>query len=85
MSDAQLLPCPFCGGEAVIERKGDRRFLALCKTLDVSPEWLMDGTPLDFHSTAKAPQGRHAKYWIREAVGELQEIGILPIAKSEAE
>ena len=54
-----------------------RALLAICKSLDVSPEWLMDPTPLDFHSTAHAPQGRHAKYWVREAISEMQEQGLL--------
>ena len=50
-------------------------FTALCRCLDVSAEWLIDGTPLDFQSTEKAPQGRHAKYWVREAIAELRELG----------
>ena len=45
---------------------------------DVSSEWLLCQDPLDFHSTDTAPQGRHAKYWVREAVAELREIGFLP-------
>ena len=52
-----------------------KTFISLCKHLDVSPEWLMDGRPLDFHSTETAPQGRHAKYWVREAIAELRELG----------
>lgn len=52
-----------------------KAFLAMCRSLDVSAEWLMDGTPLDFHSTDSAPQGRHAKYWVREAIAELREAG----------
>lgn len=48
----------------------------LCRELDVSIEWLLDG-PLDFYSTESAPQGRHAKYWVREAIAELKEIGDL--------
>jgi transcriptional regulator with XRE-family HTH domain len=52
-----------------------RSFIALCRCLDVSSEWLMDTTPLDFHSTDTAPQGRHAKYWVREAIAELRELG----------
>lgn len=51
------------------------KFIALCRILDVSPEWLIDGSPLDFHSTSQAPQGRHAKYWVREAIVELRESG----------
>lgn len=50
-------------------------FVAICECLDVSAEWLIDGSPLDFHSTEKAPQGRHAKYWVREAIAELRELG----------
>lgn len=38
----------------------------------------MDPEPLDFQSTARAPQGRHAMYWVREAIAELREIGYLP-------
>ena len=52
------------------------KLIAMCRLLDVSVEWIMDG-PLDFHSTPKAPQGVHAKYWIREAVAELKEQGLL--------
>lgn len=48
-----------------------RRFLALCSLLDVSAEWLFCPDPLDFHSTEDAPQGRHAKYWVRAALAEL--------------
>jgi transcriptional regulator with XRE-family HTH domain len=47
-------------------------FVKICKTLDVSHEWLMAQDPLDFHSTETAPQGRHAKYWVREAITELR-------------
>lgn len=54
-----------------------RRFLKLCAILDVSAEWLMAGEPLDFHSTETAPQGRHAKYWVRESIAELKEEGFL--------
>jgi transcriptional regulator with XRE-family HTH domain len=52
------------------------KFMVLCKILDVSPEWLIAG-PLDFHSTETAPQGVHAKYWVREAIAELKEQGII--------
>lgn len=52
-------------------------FLAMCRCFDVSAEWLMDTTPLDFHSTDHAPQGRHAKYWVREAIAELKEQGLI--------
>lgn len=55
-------------------------FIKLCGLLDVSSEWLIDNEPLDFHSTGRAPQGRHAKYWVREAVAELRESGdLLPL------
>lgn len=54
-----------------------RRFIKLCGLFDVSPEWLMDGSPLDFHSTNKAPQGRHAKYWVREALEEMINEGLV--------
>lgn len=54
-----------------------RVFIALCSVLDISPEWLMAGEPLDFRSTEQAPQGRHAKYWVREAITELVAEGLL--------
>lgn len=50
-----------------------RALLAFCELTDVSAEWLLTTTPLDFRSTAEAPQGRHAKYWVREALDELAE------------
>lgn len=50
----------------------------LCEILDVSIEWIVCSDPLDFHTTERAPQGRHAKYWVREAVTELRELGFLP-------
>lgn len=49
----------------------------ICKCLDVSAEWLLAGKPLDFHSTETAPQGRHAKYWVREAIADLIETGAI--------
>ena len=52
------------------------KLMAMCKLLDVSPEWIMAG-PLDFHSTPEAPQGVHAKYWVRSAIAELKEQGII--------
>lgn len=58
-------------------------FVSLCQSLDVSPEWLMDSTPLDFRSTASAPQGRHAKYWVREAIAELSGYRIERITEEE--
>lgn len=49
------------------------KFIKLCEILDVSAEWLFDPAPLDFQSTETAPQGRHAKYWVREALDEILE------------
>lgn len=72
-----------CTPQAVMKWEADkampdsRKFMKLCAMLDVSSEWLMDATPLDFHSTETAPQGRHAKYWVREAVAEMREVGLL--------
>lgn len=66
-----------CTPQAVFKWEQDKampnssKFLKLCEALDVSAEWLMDAAPLDFHSTERAPQGRHAKYWVREALAEL--------------
>ena len=54
-----------------------RKFIAMCAALDVSAEWLMSAEPLDFHSTPNAPQGRHALYWVREAITELRKAGYL--------
>ncbi len=54
--------------------------LKICALLDVSVEWLIAQEPLDFHSTEEAPQGRHAKYWVREAVNELILEGVINIA-----
>src|SRR6056297_769552 len=45
--------------------------IAFAKIADCSVEWLMNYRPLDFHSTQDAPQGRHAKYWVRAALEEL--------------
>ena len=56
------------------------KIVALCKCLDCSIEWIMDG-PLDFHSTPSAPQGVHAKYWVRHAIAELIEQGLLDYRK----
>lgn len=72
-----------CTAQAVMKWEADKampdssKFIKLCGLLDVSAEWLIDGTPLDFHSTESAPQGRHAKYWVREAVAELLDQGLL--------
>ena len=45
--------------------------LTLARELDCSVEWLLDATPLDFHSTETAPQGRHAKYLVRAVLDEI--------------
>ena len=47
--------------------------IGLCKALDCSVEWLFDPRPLDFHGTYDAPNGVHAKYWVRLALDELAE------------
>lgn len=52
-----------------------RQFLAICEACDCSCEWLFARTALDWQSSEDAPQGRHAKYWVREAIAELREIG----------
>ena len=73
-----------CTAQAVMKWEHDmampdsRKFIKLCGLYDCSPEWLMHSEPLDFHSTEKAPQGRHAKYWVREAIAEMKEIGLIP-------
>lgn len=72
-----------CGVSAqAVKKYEDGKFMpssavmiALCRSLDVSAEWLLDAAPLDFHSTPDAPQGRHAKYWVKEALSELIENG----------
>jgi len=48
-----------------------KALMAFCALTDCSPEWLLSGDPLDFHSTESAPQGRHAKYWVQEALAEI--------------
>lgn len=45
--------------------------MTFCREFDCSMEWLLEPAPLDFQSTNQCPQGRHAKYWIREALDEL--------------
>lgn len=47
--------------------------IVMSKILDCSVEWLLDPSPLDFHSTETAPQGKHAKYWVRAVLEELAE------------
>lgn len=46
------------------------RLSRICAAFDCSVEWIMCTDPLDFKSTEQAPQGRHAKYWVREAMDE---------------
>ncbi|MGB1390604.1 MAG: helix-turn-helix domain-containing protein [Paracoccaceae bacterium] len=71
-----------CTAQAVMKWEADKsmpssgKFLTLCRILDVSAEWLMAGEPLDFQSTDTAPQGRHAKYWVRAALEELSQEGL---------
>lgn len=52
------------------------KLLEMCRIFDCSIEWIMSTEPLDFHSTDRAPEGRHAKYWVREALAQLREEGI---------
>lgn len=79
-----------CSAQAVkkwednIAMPDSRKFIALCRVLDVSSEWLICADPLDFHSTESAPQGRHAKYWVRECITELRESGYLPAPSDRA-
>lgn len=51
--------------------------LAICSECNCSMEWLFSTDYLDWESADRAPQGRHAKYWVREAVAELKEQGLL--------
>lgn len=51
--------------------------LAICKLGGCSIEWLLFPHHLDWESAETAPQGRHAKYWVREAIAELKEEGLL--------
>lgn len=37
----------------------------------------MDEARFDFRSTDRAPQGRHAKYWVRETLSEMRVVGCL--------
>ena len=66
-----------CTAQAVMKWEADKmmqtsgKLLTLCRILDCSIEWLMDPKPLDFHSNEQAPQGRHAKYWVRAALDEI--------------
>lgn len=71
-----------CSAQAVKKWEDDTttpassKLIILCRILDVSMEWMLGGK-LDFHSAERAPQGVHAKYWVREAIAELKEQGIL--------
>ena len=71
-----------CSAQAVKKLEDDMampssaKLIAICRLLDVSMEWILDGK-LDFHSAERAPQGVHAKYWVREAIAELKEQGLL--------
>ena len=81
MTMADLAKACDCTPQAVMKWESgqnlpdSRRFVALCEALDCSHEWLFCPDPLDFESTATSPQGRHAKYWVREAIAELREQG----------
>ena len=57
--------------------------VAFCRAFDCSMEWLLHPTPLDFHSTELAPQGLHAKYWVRAAIAELKNQGLICSALSK--
>lgn len=52
-------------------------FICICRICGCSHEWLFAPNPMDWESSDTAPQGRHAKYWVREAIEELREIGII--------
>lgn len=56
---------------------GSRALLDACEALDCSVEWMLCQDPLDFESTETAPQGRHAKYWVREALSEMRSEGLV--------
>ena len=45
--------------------------LKFCEAFGCSMEWLLYPAPLDFLSTDTAPEGRHAKYWVRAALNEI--------------
>ena len=49
----------------------------ICGLGGCSMEWLLYPHFLDLESTSDAPQGRHAKYWVRETIAELKEEGLL--------
>lgn len=72
-----------CTAQAVKKWEHDQsmpnsqRLILLCDLYNISAEWLIDPAPLDFHSTGRAPQGRHAKYWVREALAEMMQEGLV--------
>lgn len=72
-----------CSPQAVFKWEADesmpdsKKLMVLVRILDVSLEWLMDPAPLDFRSTERAPEGRHAKYWVREAIATMVVDGLL--------
>lgn len=64
----------WCNGVAM-PSSGD--MLTICRIGGCSMEWLFCPDWIDWESTDTAPQGRHAKYWVQEAVAELKEQGLL--------
>jgi len=54
-----------------------RQFIKICEICDCSHEWLFASSHMDWESSDEAPQGRHAKYWVREAIAEMREQGWL--------
>lgn len=64
----------WCDGDAMPSSK---HFLTICDLGGCSAEWLFSQAQMDWESTEVAPQGRHAKYWVREAIAELREQGLL--------
>lgn len=53
------------------------RVITICKMGGCTLEWLFAQEPMDWESSETAPQGRHAKYWVREAIAELKDEGLL--------
>ena len=76
---AQLAAICGCTAQLVLKwEKGQSHpssaaLIAISRSLDCSVEWLLDSRPLDFHSTEHAPDGKHAKYWVRAALDEIAE------------
>lgn len=64
----------WCDGSAM-PSSGD--FIKICNFLGCSHEWLFSQYHIDWESAELAPQGRHAKYWVREAIAELRMEGLL--------